>query len=477
MGIVLVSFLILGIFIMIFMLQFWRNFEAQRLSESIESISALVSDCVAIQDSELEISDIEKWRTISKLGSSYNYDLVVTNTYGKVVKITRRDDVIKRDYIISSDVLSVLATDNYYEKVSDTKSFYPDTEIVIASPITLRDGANYITAGYIIACSSQSIYSEAPNIVFRIFIYAVFAALAVAGVLTGLFSYSQSKPLIAMSRQAKKFSKGDFSGRIHIKSKDELGMLVHSFNDMADALEKEEQVRRDFIANISHELKTPMTTIAGFIDGILDGTIPPERQEHYLKIVKDEVSRLAELVASMLSLARIDSGKTEIHKSEFQLLDLLFDILMTFEDRLDNNNITVDGVEETDGIEVYADRGLLHQVFYNLIENAVKFTPNGGTITINAEIRDNRLYFSIKNTGKGISAEDLQFIFDKFYKTDKSRSKDKKSMGLGLYIVKTIVQLHGGDISATSELGGETCFAGWIPDKADSHNTAEGYGE
>ena len=284
-------------------------------------------------------------------------------------------------------------------------------------------------------------------------------------------------PLQEISKATEKVSKGDFSGRIHIKSKDELGMLVHSFNDMADALEKEEQVRRDFIANISHELKTPMTTIAGFIDGILDGTIPPERQEHYLKIVKDEVSRLAELVASMLSLARIDSGKTEIHKSEFQLLDLLFDILMTFEDRLDNNNITVDGVEETDGIEVYADRGLLHQVFYNLIENAVKFTPNGGTITINAEIRDNRLYFSIKNTGKGISAEDLQFIFDKFYKTDKSRSKDKKSMGLGLYIVKTIVQLHGGNITATSELGGETCFAGWIPDKADSHNTAEGYGE
>ena len=323
-----------------------------------------------------------------------------------------------------------------------------------------------VIAGYIFVCVPEhTIENELPNQIFQILIYAVSASVLVSCLLAGVFSYTQSKQLKQMSEQAKKFAKGDFSGRIPVKGKDEVGQLTRAFNDMADALDKEESVRRDFIANISHELKTPMTTIAGFIDGILDGTIPESKQKHYLTIVSEEISRLSGLVASMLSLARIDSGKTTIYKTKFSLISTIVNILLTFEDRLEEKEIEIVGLETADGLSVYGDQALLHQVLYNLIENATKFTPQGGEITFHAESKGDKLYFSVKNSGKGISQKDLPFIFDKFYKTDKSRSEDKKSMGLGLYLVKTIINLHGGEITVTSEIDKETCFAFWIPNK------------
>lgn len=367
-------------------------------------------------------------------------------------------------------VTNALIKDQYYESETKTDFFYSDTKLTVASPfkskVTEDKNKDMAIAGYIFVCVPEhTIENELPNQIFQILIYAVLASVLVSCLLAGVFSYTQSKQLKQMSEQAKKFAKGDFSGRIPVKGKDEVGQLTRAFNDMADALDKEESVRRDFIANISHELKTPMTTIAGFIDGILDGTIPESKQKHYLTIVSEEISRLSGLVASMLSLARIDSGKTTIYKTKFSLISTIVNILLTFEDRLEEKEIEIVGLETAEGLSVYGDQALLHQVLYNLIENATKFTPQGGEITFHAESKGDKLYFSVKNSGKGISQKDLPFIFDKFYKTDKSRSEDKKSMGLGLYLVKTIINLHGGEITVTSEIDKETCFAFWIPNK------------
>lgn len=367
-------------------------------------------------------------------------------------------------------VTNALIKDQYYESETKTDFFYSDTKLTVASPFKLKlaedKNKDIAIAGYIFVCVPEhTIENGLPNQIFQILIYAVLASVLVSCLLAGVFSYTQSKQLKQMSEQAKKFAKGDFSGRIPVKGKDEVGQLTRAFNDMADALDKEESVRRDFIANISHELKTPMTTIAGFIDGILDGTIPESKQKHYLTIVSEEISRLSGLVASMLSLARIDSGKTTIYKTKFSLISTIVNILLTFEDRLEEKKIEIVGLETADGLSVYGDQALLHQVLYNLIENATKFTPQGGEITFHAESKGDKLYFSVKNSGKGISQKDLPFIFDKFYKTDKSRSEDKKSMGLGLYLVKTIINLHGGEITVTSEIDKETCFAFWIPNK------------
>ena len=465
MGIIVVAFIILGLFLMAFVTQYWTTREKNQVEDSIENISELVSSCMETSNGSLWISERSIWEQVIELSNSYNYDIIVTDSDGVVFKTTRRDDVLKRGYQISNDVMVPLIKNNTYKEEDYTGHFYDDTKISMASPLRVAVGLTTTTAGYMFVCSSNEMSDDAPLQVAKILLYAVVASLIVSVVLAGLFSYSQTYPLKQMSLQARKFAKGDFTGRLPVAGHDEIAQLTKSFNDMADALEKEESVRRDFIANISHELKTPMTTISGFIDGILDGTIPPVKQNHYLEIVSEEIGRLSSLVASMLSLARIDSGKTQLYKTDFMLAETMVNILTTFEDRLIEKDIKIKGLETADGIQVHGDQTLMHQVLYNLFENATKFTPQDGIITFKFEVNDNRLYFSIKNTGKGIAKEDLPFIFDKFYKTDKSRSEDKKSMGLGLYIVKTIITLHGGEIVVTSDVDRETCFSAWIPEK------------
>ena len=465
MGIILVAFIILGIFLMAFVTQYWTTREKNQVENIIGNISELVSSCMDTSNGNLSIRENSTWVQVIDLSKSFNYDIIVTDPDGVVFETTRHNAILKKGYHISDDAMVPLIKNNSYKEEEYTGNFYDDTEICMASPLRIEVGLTTTTAGYVFVCSSNEMGDELPLQVAEILLYAAVASLIISVVLAGLFSYSQTYPLKQMSLQARKFAKGDFTGRLPVKGNDEIAQLTKSFNDMADSLEKEECVRRDFIANISHELKTPMTTISGFIDGILDGTIPPAKQNHYLEIVSEEIGRLSRLVASMLSLARIDSGKTQLYKTDFMLAETMVNILTTFEDRLIEKDIKIEGLETADGIQVHGDQTLLHQVLYNLFENATKFTPQEGIITFNFEVRNDRLYFSIKNTGKGIAKEDLPFIFDKFYKTDKSRSEDKKSMGLGLYIVKTIITLHGGEIIVTSDVDRETCFSAWIPEK------------
>lgn len=466
-SILLAAFIILGTFLMTFVCQYWSNYEFNQMRGNINGMSKLVATCVETSNGKLTVADADSWELMQDMINGNSYDLILIDSDGMIVSATREENKIKNGGHVPDNIISKLIKDKYYENRTTTSGLFSDTRQCVAVPVRVQVSATVTTAGYIILCSSKEDDGQLPSEIFRIFIYAVIASLIVSIVLAGLFSYRQSRPLKQMSEQARRIAKGDFTSRIHVKRKDEVGKLTVAFNDMADALDKEEQVRRDFIANISHELKTPMTTIAGFIDGILDGTIPKIKQDHYLAIVSEEIGRLSVLVNSMLSLARIDSGKTTLNKSTFSILDVIVVVLMSFEDRIEKKNIQISGLETADGLQAYGDQTLIHQVMYNLIENAVKFTPEGGNITFAMESRDGRLYFAVKNDGKGIAEDDLPFIFDKFYKTDKSRSEDKKSMGLGLYIVKTIIKLHGGDITASSVVDKETCFSGYIPENTE----------
>ena len=248
-------------------------------------------------------------------------------------------------------------------------------------------------------------------------------------------------------------------------SDDEIGELARSFNNMAESLSASENVRRSFVANVSHELKTPMTTIAGFIDGILDDTIPEEKQSYYLNIVSEEIKRLARLVRSMLDLTRLDSGEMKLNYQKFDLLSILVTIIITFEQEIERKNIEIRGLDSITPKMVYGDKDLIHQVVYNLIENAVKFTNENGYIEFDITEDNEQTNFVVKNSGTGINQSEISMVFDRFYKTDKSRSKDKKGLGLGLYLVRSIIRMHGGDISAKSEYGQYCEFDFYIPKK------------
>ena len=220
---------------------------------------------------------------------------------------------------------------------------------------------------------------------------------------------------------------------------------------MADALDALEGSRRSFVSNVSHELKTPMTSIAGFIDGILDGTIPQSKQHYYLEIVSAEVRRLSRLVVSMLNMSKIESGDLEMKPSNYDISDQIIHILLTFEQKIENNNIEIRGLDNLNPTYIVADPDMIYQAIYNLFDNAVKFTNEGGYIEVSLIEKHTEIEVSIKNSGEGIQKEELSKVFERFYKVDKSRSLDSKGAGLGLYIVKLMIEMHGGRVFAKSD--------------------------
>lgn len=307
----------------------------------------------------------------------------------------------------------------------------------------------------------------------NIFLVSALITFAVAIIAIGIYTYYMVKPLRQIAFAAHKFGQGDFSTRVKVKSRDEIGQLADEFNNMAESLCSSENIRRSFIANVSHELKTPMTTIAGFIDGILDGTIPPEKQNYYLKIVSDEVRRLSRLVRSMLDLSKIDNGELKLNYQNFDFVSTLISALVTFEAEIERKNIEIRGLEDMQSVYIDGDADLIHQVVYNLIENAVKFVNENGYIQFIINDLPDKTEFAIINSGHGIDKNDLGLVFDKFYKTDKSRSIDKKGMGLGLYLVKTIIGLHGGKITVSSEINKYCRFDFYIPRKTPKKSRHE----
>ncbi len=261
-----------------------------------------------------------------------------------------------------------------------------------------------------------------------------------------------TSPLQDISRAAEQFGSGDFSARVVVEGDDEIANVGTAFNNMADSLSKFEAQRRNFVASVSHDLRTPMTTIGGYIDGILDGTIPHAQQAHYLEIVSDEVKRLSRLTTSLLDLTRMEEGKLIASIVNYNAWDVLLSVMCSAERRFAEKNINIPDLDVCSRF-VLCDSDMLYQVLYNLVDNAIKFTPDSGTITVGIEADSAKTYIRVRNTGDGIPLGELQSIFDRFYKADKSRGLDKTGTGLGLYIVKNLVQQMGGDIHAESVVG------------------------
>ncbi len=266
-------------------------------------------------------------------------------------------------------------------------------------------------------------------------------------------------PLREMSRAAKKLMVGQFDVRVRVHGKDEVAELAVAFNQMAGALENLDHMRNSFVANVSHDLRTPMTTISGFIDGILDGVIPPEQHAHYLKVVSDEVRRLSRLVTALLDVSRLQAGDRKFDMKPFDVCEMGRQILISFEQKIDAKHLDVDFVCDDERMFVLADRDAIHQILYNICDNAVKFSSDRGCLRMsflygNTEGgRGRKVYVKVYNEGQGIPDEDIPFVFERFYKSDKSRSLDKTGVGLGMYIAKTIIDAHKETISVSGEYG------------------------
>lgn len=299
---------------------------------------------------------------------------------------------------------------------------------------------------------------EARTNIFSFFLISVGAAVFIAIILVYIVSLRLSRPLKQINNAARIIAGGDFRKRLNIKSNDEIGELAGTFNHMAVALQNLEEMRRGFIANVSHELRTPMTSIRGFIEGILDGTIPPGRQEYYLTIVRDETNRLNRLINDLLDLAKMEAGELTLNLQPFDINELVRRCVIKLETLILDKGISVEADFEEEGMYVNADADAIERVLYNLVHNAIKFTPENGRIKITTKAQRDKVQVSVSDNGAGIEKDELDMIWERFYKTDKSRSRDKTGTGLGLAIVKNIINEHGQQIWVESEPGKGTEF-------------------
>ncbi len=289
-------------------------------------------------------------------------------------------------------------------------------------------------------------------------IIIIILSMVFSAVLFYLLSLRITNPIKTISAAVMEFSKGNFKKRVEYSVDNELGELAKNINHMASSLDNLEKLRQGFISDVSHELRTPLTTISGFVEGILDGTIPSENQSEYLDVVLSESKRLSRLITNLLQVSRMESGEAKMERTNFDINELARLALLKFEMMITPKDIDVSMSMDVDKLMVNADKDMITQVLINLINNAVKFTPNGGKISIDIEDKRDKAVVSVTNTGHGIEPEKLQFIWDRFYKTDKSRSEDRTGMGLGLYIVKSIINLHGENITADSKVDEYTRF-------------------
>ncbi len=459
--IILLSITGITVLLSIFVSNYLTDEKKTQLKETCNAVVTVAS--------ELEGTDLDSDNTIALFRAMSNVteaNIFITDTSGNVILCGCEDWgidglCIHNEKAVSPKIMKKVLTGEYDES-GILEGHFADVQFSYATVLNNADGE---LIGAVFSTISPQDIRTFFNAILRLFIFSALLPIIVMFFAEYFISYRFSKPLQLMSAAAKSMAKGDFSKRIPVKGDDEISELAISFNQMTNSLVQIEGTRRRFIANISHELKTPMTTIGGFIDGIIDGTIPPEKQSYYLSVVSAEIKRLSRLVQSMLSLAKLESGEQQINRSDFDLCDMLLKIVVSQEQRIASRQLNIEGLDTMETIVVNADYDLLYQVIYNLVDNAVKFTNEGGSITFAINVKDNAVQFVIRNTGEGIEQKDIPFVFERFYKTDKSRSVVKDSTGLGLHLANTIISIHGGRISVKSKVNDYTEFSFILPKK------------
>ena len=329
---------------------------------------------------------------------------------------------------------------------------YGEKRLAVASAAYSSDGTFMCI---VVASMKRADLSALTGGTLRLFILTALAVFLVALLAMPYLTRRETKPIKDMAAAARQLAHGNLSVRVPTGyQNEEMEELAVAFNNMAASVQNSETIRQEFVANVSHELKTPMTTIAGYLDGILDGTIPPEKHRVYMELVSTEVRRLSRLVRNMLDVARLkDQGIPPDKLTDFDICEEASQALLSFEQRINQKHLNVDIDMPEFGLTVHAFADAVSQVIYNLLDNAVKFIDDGGTLSIHARQQGGKAVVSIANTGPTIDPAELPLIFDRFHKTDKSRSTDRDGVGLGLYIVKTIVLAHGEDIYVTSRDG------------------------
>ena len=442
-----------------------RNFLNRQALDELENDGQAIASLASAYYTEASLTGKDFFINLSVATRVSNADAVLFDSNGRLLLCS--DSPLgceHRNWMVSRDYVKQVLNDGTAKNTGVFTGLYNDVRYVASVPIL--DAYTGKGVGIVMVSTPMTETITIMEKLSDIYVFVSVLVVIITVVLMSVLARRSTRPLREMAKTASAFGHGDLNARVQIKPSypQETEELALAFNNMADSLQKSEYRRQEFVANVSHELKTPMTTIGGYVDGILDGTIPQDKQRHYMQIVSDETKRLSRLVRSMLDISRLQDqgGIPEEQKLRFDLEETIGQALITYEQKILQKGVNVEVDMPGHPVFTLANPDHITQVIYNLLDNAVKFCPQDGTLGISVKEGNNKAYISVFNDGETIPPEELPLVFDRFHKLDKSRSQNRDGWGLGLYIVKTIVCSHGENISVSSK-DGKTEFTFTMP--------------
>ena len=464
--IILSSFLVIIFIISSITASYSATAKSQIMENSAEAAATYVEGLFEYSDEETLAGVLDGSRKAAEdmLGviakSSDDITIIVCDGEGKIILSVGADAVVNDARIPDEYMMAIgegkAVSDN--QKITDV---FESPLYAHAVPLS-NTGDN--VCGAVLVCARSVMITDLLEAIIKTIVVSILWVLLAALIAVYVITEKITGPLKEISRAAKQFANGKFDVRVPVSGNDEVAELALAVNNMAESLDRYDDMRNTFMSNVSHDLRSPMTSISGFIDGILDGVIPPEKHEYYLRIVSGEIKRLSRLVSALLDLSRIQAGERKFNMARFDVCEMCREIIISFEQKFNDKHIEVEFDCPDGALNVLADRDAIYQIAYNLCDNAIKFSCDGALIRIGVKkLKNKKALVSVYNEGQGISEAELPYVFERFYKSDKSRGLNKSGVGLGLFISKTIIDAHGETIWAESEYGKNCSFSFTLP--------------
>lgn len=450
------AYLIFGFFGFILVATFSSSLISDRVkrenAESLYAEASMISQTYASDLYNNEITIEAAYKQLHTLSTYLSASIWIINPSGTVLlKSSELSDLTNPETI--DDFTPNITQESYYT-TGDFFGIFEDEMLTVFSPIT----SNYKIQGYVVILKPVSELTKQSNAYLTIMYISMALLILLSLIILLFFTEMFYIPLRKIIYATEQYASGNMHYEFSVDSNDEMGYLAGTLSYMAGEIASSEDVQKKFIANVSHDFRSPLTSIRGYLEAMRDGTIPPEMYDKYLDILINETGRLTKLTNGLLELNNLNLKGMVLDKTIFDMNDVIRNTIATFRGTCEKKQISISLILTDDEMKVYADMSKIQQVLYNLIDNAIKFSHHNSTITIETRINHNKLFVSVKDTGIGIPKESLNQVFDRFYKTDLSRGKDKKGTGLGLSITKEILHAHEENINVVSTEGVGTEF-------------------
>lgn len=453
------AYFIFGVFGFIIVTTFVPNMTKEHLvrekAESLYSEATLIANTYAsglyTNEASLETVKVQ----LDSLSVYLNSTIRIINPSGRVVLDTQTPINVE-DVVMIEDFDPTITSGSYYT-INDFFGTFEGDVLSVFAPIT----SNYKVKGYVVINTDMWDIQESCNSLLNISYITLVILFLLSLIILIFFTEIVYIPLRKITHATEQYAAGNMHYEFQVDSEDEIGYLAACLNFMANEIARSEDDQKKFVANVSHDFRSPLTSIRGYLEAMIDGTIPPEMYDKYLNIVLNETDRLTKLTNSLLTLNNLNTKGMLLDITDFDINRVIRNTAASFEGTCRKKTIAIEMVLTGDVMYVHADMGKIQQVLYNLIDNAIKFSHHDSVIRIETSMKKNKIFVSVKDTGIGIPKDDQKLIWDRFYKSDLSRGKDKKGTGLGLSIVKEIIAAHGEHINliSTEGVGSEFIFS------------------